>query len=1087
LLDRRHPQAAIAAESLAYLDGLFSEYRHDPDAVGAELGRYFAALAGEGTALRCEEEAAPAPEAHPPIAPRAAPSGAVRPTEPATEHAALLRRCPLFAALSDSDLAHVSALAERLTVDAGEPVCLEGETGDCLYVIAEGTALVRRRGRVLAERGPGEVVGELAVLDKQPRSADVVAHERTTLVRVRGENFRRLLARRTDLALRLLRVLSARVRGHSTRQEQVDRLVRAYRERGHIIANLDPLGRRSRTHPTLELGYFHLGEEDLDSVFSVRLGRKSSLRTLRQILASLQRTYCAEVGVQYTHIDDLDIQRWLRLRIEENENRRSLSGAEQRRILTKLTQAELFESFVHRKFAGAKRFSLEGAESLIPLLDHAIEAAAAHGVREVVMGMAHRGRLNVLANILNKPAWRIFREFADEEPDDEHAAGDVKYHLGHSCDRSAACGQRIHLSLSFNPSHLEFIDPVVAGRARAKQDRLADTDRSRVMPILIHGDAAFTGQGVVQEMLNMSELPGYRVGGTIHIVLNNHIGFTTLPEQGRSSDYATDVARMLQVPILHVNGEHPEAVHQVIHLAMAFRARFKKDVVIDMHCYRRYGHNEGDDPTFTQPLLYRRIDKRRPVRAAYVENLLSLGGVTREVAEAIATRERERLEADLDTARNGRGSEAAAASARGIWQAYLRPSGRVPTGVAPARLRRLLASLASLPEDFRPHRRLTRFLEARRAMARGEEPLDWSAAEALAFASLLEEGCRVRLTGQDCERGTFSQRHAVCHDVENGRTYVPLAQVSEQQAPFEVYNSPLSEVGALGFEYGYSLDYPDALIVWEAQFGDFCNAAQVIVDQFIASAERKWRRLSGLCLLLPHGFDGQGPEHSSARLERFLSLAAEDNLCVINPTTPAQMFHALRRQVLETPRKPLVVLSPKALLRHRSVRSALEEFAREGRFRPVLGDRAMRRRAVRRRRLRRAVLCSGKLSHELEAERRRRGLDEVTIIRLEQYYPFPEGELLEALERLPRGTELCWAQEEPLNMGAWPYLQTTVAERLGAHDRPIDTVVGRPRSASPATGSAAVHQREQQALVSRALGPAAGRGLACNFVSGGPV
>ncbi|MFQ5755232.1 MAG: 2-oxoglutarate dehydrogenase E1 component [Acidiferrobacterales bacterium] len=1063
-MDNEDP--CLAPENLAFLEEVFLAYRDDPSSIDPGLRRYFDSLSKDTENLGpCAQAKQVAAETH-------SQSQALKPTWPppstrgseSEDQVSFLKRCSLFVTMSDEDLAHVAALTSVVTVDAGEPVFLEGEPGDSLYIVTGGSVVVRSGCKILAERAVGEVVGELAVLDREPRSADIIARSAATLLKIRGEDFQNLLYRRGDLARRLLHVLASRVRGHSSRQEQVDQLVRAYRERGHIIANLDPLGRLPRSDPTLELEYFGLSEQDLDSVFSARLGEELSIRSLRSIWESLRNTYCRDIGVQYMHIDDLEIQNWLRVRMEETENRRVLSRAEQTRILAKLTDAEVFESFLHRRFVGAKRFSLEGAESLIPLLDHAIEAAGRHGIDEVVIAMAHRGRLNVLANILDKPAARIFREFVDMDAQTKVGRGDVKYHLGHSSDRTTACGHCVHLSLSFNPSHLEYIGPVVLGRTRAKQDRFEDPEGSRAMAILLHGDAAFAGQGVVQEILNMSELPGYRTGGTVHIILNNQIGFTTLPEQSRSSQYATDVARMLQIPIFHVNGEQPEAVHQVIYLAMEFRARFKKDVVIDMYCYRRYGHNEGDDPSFTQPLLYQAIGKQISVRAAYVENLLKLGGITRQEADDIATRSHSRLEADLAEARSVDYEYHEQPAGRGIWRPYVQKRPLADTGVPEEQLRTLLLSLTHLPDGFRPHRRLLPFFKAREAVARGERALDWGTAEALAFASLVSDGFRVRLSGQDSERGTFSHRHAVCHDVETGKSYTPLQHVTETQAQFEIYNSPLSESGVLGFEYGYSLDYPDALVIWEAQFGDFCNIAQVIVDQFIVSSENKWNRLSGLCLFLPHGFDGQGPEHSSARLERFLALAAEGNIRVVNLTTPAQLFHALRRQVLEPVRKPLVVMSPKALLRHRDAVSTLEELA-TGRFQHLIPDATITDDAS----VKRVVLCAGKLYYELAAERGARGIGDIALVRLEQYYPFPEAPLLETLARYASDAELYWVQEEPRNMGAWPFLRARIAPRLRIARWRFSACIAREESASPATGSHAAHKIEQQAIIDEAL------------------
>jgi len=745
----------------------------------------------------------------------------------------------------------------------------------------------------------------------------------------------------------------------------------------------------------------------------------------------------------------------------QDETHRDLEREDQLRILTRLTDAEIFEQFLHRKFQGAKRFSLEGGESLLPLLDLAIEEAGRHGVEEIVIGMAHRGRLNVMANIMGKDASHIFREFADMDPERYEGRGDVKYHLGHSSDWVTSDGNMVHLTLCFNPSHLECVGPVVQGRVRAKQARLGDGERAKVMPLVIHGDSAIAGEGVNQEMFNMSQLTGYAVGGTVHVVLNNQIGFTTTPEQARSTQYCTDVAKMLQVPVFHVNGEHPEAVTRTIELAMQFREEFKRDVIIDMYCYRRHGHNEGDEPSFTQPLMYKKIRARKSVREAYVEDLLSLGEITEAEVTEIEHNERVRLEAELEKARSADFSYAPASTGAGLWTPYRggldTDTVDVTTGVPRELLVDLMGRLTTLPETFTPHRKIKRFLTARAEMADGSRAVDWGGAEALALASLLSEGTHVRISGQDAGRGTFSHRHSVLHDSENGETYTPLAQVGD--GAFEVWDSPLTETAVLGFDYGYSLDYPDALVVWEAQFGDFANVAQVIVDQFISSAEDKWERLSGLVMLLPHGFEGQGPEHSSARLERYLTLAAEDNMQICNLTTPAQLFHCLRRQVVRPLRKPLVIMSPKSLLRHPAAVSTLDELA-SGSFRRVIADVE----PLPPTRVKRIVLVSGKLYYELAARRGEDERDDVALVRLEQYYPLDMGELGAALDRYPADVPVLWAQEEPVNMGAWPFLKL----RLGAEvcGRPLSHVA-RTESASPATGSAASHRREQAALIDR--------------------
>eukprot|EP00913_Durusdinium_trenchii_P013421 g12602.t1 len=811
-------------------------------------------------------------------------------------------------------------------------------------------------------------------------------------------------------------------------QERVDQLVRNFRVRGHRIAHLDPLDQPGPHPPELDPTHYGFTERDLDRPCSTRSMRGPSVRTLREIINSLQTTYCRHIGVQFMHIDDLAIREWLQERMETSENRIELSRETQQKILTRLTDAVVFEEFIQKKFIGAKSFSLEGAESLIPLLHLAIEKAGSDGIDEIVFGMAHRGRLNVLANIMGKSPRAIFREFEDVDPERSPGRGDVKYHLGYSSDWETESGQSVHLSLCFNPSHLEFVNPVAMGRIRAKQDRHGDTERRRGMALLIHGDAAFAGEGIVQESLNLSRLDAYRIGGTVHVVVNNQIGFTTGPQQGRSGIYCTDVAKMLQIPIFHVNGEHPEAVAQAVNLAMDFRDEFHCDVVIDMFCYRLRGHNEGDEPSFTQPILYDRIEKQKSVRENYLEHLLELHGLSRDEGEQIAIERRELLEAELENARSDDYSHTTDALG-GIWNGYTGgPESGVPpveTGVEIDRLAALLHNQTVFPDDFHPHPKIQRAMKRRREMAAGRQPLDWSAAEALAFASIAADGYRIRMTGQDCERGTFSQRHAVLHDCNDGHPYFPLEHVADDQAPVEIANSPLSESGVMGFEYGYSLDWPDGLVLWEAQFGDFVNAAQVLIDQFIASAEDKWRRLSGLVLLLPHGFEGQGPEHSSARLERFLSLAAEDNLQVVVPTTPAQYFHMLRRQVLRQWRKPLIVMTPKSLLRHSRAVSSLDELQSEG-FQRVIADTG----DIDPKKVQRLLLCTGKLYYELEAARRERERNDVAIIRIEQLYPLSLDDLADTLAPYADDTPAFWVQEEPENMGAWRFLRISLGERL---------------------------------------------------------
>ncbi|MEI7728524.1 MAG: 2-oxoglutarate dehydrogenase E1 component [Verrucomicrobiota bacterium] len=848
-------------------------------------------------------------------------------------------------------------------------------------------------------------------------------------------------------------------------QHRVDRLVRAFRVRGHMQARLDPLSEWVPHVPELDPQYYGFSYEDMNRPFFFENLHKLKRVPLREIVQELRKIYCGAIGFQFLHIDDLHMRHWIQQRIEHLEHEIILSRTKQLRILTRLTDAVVLEQFIRKKFVGAKSFSLEGGETLIPMLDLAIEKAGAQDVTEIVVGMAHRGRLNVLANIIGKSPREIFREFEDKDPGLYQGGGDVKYHMGYSSDYVTSAGKKVHLTLCFNPSHLEFVNPVALGRVRAKQDFNGDLDRSHVMPLLIHGDAAFIGEGITQETLNLCRLPGFRVGGTVHIIVNNQIGFTTQPTDSRSTMYATSVAKMLPAPIFHVNGEDPEAVARCIELALDFRHKFKMDVVIDMYCYRRLGHNESDEPSFTQPLLYSLIEKRKSVRDAYLEHLLKLGEVTREEADEISKKRYDYLEQHLSEART-RARTALSSSLEGIWKGFTggpEPKDNDPdTGVSQRKLASLLQKLTEYPEHFTVHPKLARLLEQRREMAKGTRPLDWAAGEALALATLSAEGHRIRLCGQDSQRGTFSHRHAVLHDVQTSKTHTPLKHLSEKQGPLEIFNSALSEAGVLGFEYGYSLGCPDGLVLWEAQFGDFANAAQVIIDQFIVSGEDKWGRLSGLVLLLPHGLEGMGPEHSSARLERFLALGAEDNIQVVAPTTPAQIFHLLRRQVVRKWRKPLIVMTPKSMLRNPKAVSPLTELT-TGRFQRIIGD----SKGVPLTQASRVLLCSGKLYYELENQREQLGRTDVAIIRLEQLYPFPKAELEAMLSECRDGTNVIWVQEEAENMGAWRYLRVTVSMQfLG---RLPFTGICRPACSSPATGSPAAHHIEQADLLNRAF------------------
>jgi 2-oxoglutarate dehydrogenase E1 component len=847
-------------------------------------------------------------------------------------------------------------------------------------------------------------------------------------------------------------------------QERVDQMVREYRVRGHLIAQLDPLGIARQRPPELDPQSHGFTQQDLDRPFTCNSLQYVNSRTLGDILNKLRNTYCRSIGAQFTHIDNRNIRDWLQARMESVENRLELSRDVQVRIYTRLADATIFEEFVRKKFVGAKTFSLEGAESLIPLLDLALEKAGQQNVQGVVMAMAHRGRMNVLANIMQKRAQSIFWAYNDPKPELHRGGGDVKYHMGYSSDWTTSNGKKVHISLCFNPSHLEFVNTVALGRCRAKQDREMDLQRQQQLTILIHGDAAFAGEGVVQETLNLSQLRGYHTGGTLHVIINNQIGFTTEAEEGRSSIYATDVAKMLQIPIFHVNGEDPEAVAQVVDLAMDFRHEFKRDVVIDMYAYRKLGHNEGDEPRFTQPLMYAAIDQRKSVRESYLERLLEMGGMSRQEADAIGEARHNKLSKEFDLAK----SEEYVSDLQtlgGCWQGYYggaEPAGTLAdTNITPQQLKDQLLKLCDIPSTFHLHKKLLRLFELRKEMAEGTKPLDWAAGEALAFSSLLLEGHPVRLSGQDCERGTFSHRHAVLHDTEDNSEYMPLANLSSDQARIEIINSPLSEAGVLGFEYGYSLDCPEGLVAWEAQFGDFWNVAQVIVDQFIVSAEDKWGRLSRLVMMLPHGFEGQGPEHCSARLERMLQATAEHNIQVCQPSTPSQMFHLLRRQVLSPWSKPLVVLTPKSLLRHPLCVSAAKEFT-EGSFQKILMEDLATGVAIDR-----VILCTGKAYYELAEERQKRGVKNVAIVRIEQLYPLSSEELLAALVPFAKGTDLVWFQEEPANMGSWTHIKMRFGDALQSRF-PL-RLICRPESASPSTGSLATHKLEQREILDAAF------------------
>jgi 2-oxoglutarate dehydrogenase E1 component len=847
----------------------------------------------------------------------------------------------------------------------------------------------------------------------------------------------------------------------TAKQTGIIRLIDAYRDLGHFIARLDPLSETKASHPQLELREFGLDEGDLGRIFDTSHFVGLPRASLRELIAALRETYCRTIGVEYMHIQDTRIRRWLAERMEPRRNEPNLTRRQKLRLLMNLNFAQLFEKFLHTRFVGQKRFSLEGAETLIPLLDVVVERAADAGIREIVLGMAHRGRLNVLANIIGKPYQEIFYEFDDNFlPNSVDGDGDVKYHLGFSGDRTSARGNNIHLSLTPNPSHLEAVDPVVEGRTRAKQFDFSDEDRSQGMSVLIHGDAAFAGQGLVAETLNLSQLTGYRTGGTIHVIVNNQIGFTTAPSDARSTVYCTDVAKMIQVPIFHVNGDDPEATAHVAELAVEFRQAFHKDVVIDMYCYRRHGHNEGDEPSFTQPLMYAKIKERPAVNEIYTEQLIMTGELTTDEAEAIAAEFESKLASALEEVKSRRTPALGIRGHQGRWQGfdahYLWQT--VDTGVAYDTLSHIAAALGRVPETFTIHPKIHKLLQARTQELRERRPVDWAFAEALSFGALLLEGTPIRLSGQDSRRGTFSQRHAVLYDAVTGNSFLPLNALAPDQAPFRVYDSLLSEAAVLGFEFGYAWDSPDKLVLWEAQFGDFANGGQVIIDQFIVCSTSKWQRDNGLVLLLPHGYEGQGPEHSSARVERYLQMCAEDNIQVVNPSTPAQYFHLLRRQMKRRFRKPLFVMTPKSLLRHKQAVSPVDELV-SGRFAEVLDDTEADPSRVRR-----VLLCSGKVYYDLHERRADLESGEVALLRLEQLYPFPHQQLERALARYRKANEWVWVQEESMNMGGWGFLEP----RLRAMGYDVK-YVGRDASASPATGSRQIHLREQKELVEAAV------------------
>ena len=849
-------------------------------------------------------------------------------------------------------------------------------------------------------------------------------------------------------------------------------MIRVYRVRGHLIARFDPLGLEGTTrHPELEPSTYGFTEDDMDRPIFINnvLGLESA--TLREILHILRETYCGSIGVEFMHIQEPEERAWIQRRIESIRNQTQFTHRGKRVIYERLVEAEGFEAFLDRKHTGTKRFGLDGGESMIPALEQIIMRGAQLGIEEIVLGMPHRGRLNVLTAIMRKPYVAVFSEFQGNpaNPDDVQGSGDVKYHLGTSADR-VFDGNTVHLSLTANPSHLEAVNPVVLGKVRAKQNQRGDEDRHQVMALLMHGDAAFAGQGLVPESLDLSQLRGYRTGGTIHFIVNNQIGFTTAPSKSRSSPYPSDIAKGIQAPIFHVNGDDPEAVVHVARIATEFRQEFNRDVVFDMFCYRRHGHNEGDEPMFTQPIMYRTIANHPTTRQVYARKLIEEGVLSEDESEKIVADFQASLEQDFEAAPGFKPNKAD--WLEGKWSGLMQFSGAEElreddTAVPMEVLAEVGMAISRLPDHFHVNRKIVRQLEAKRRMVESDDGVDWATAEALAFGTLLVEGTSVRLSGQDSGRGTFSHRHSVLIDQDNEERYFPLSEIRDGQAVFEVMDSPLSEAGVLGFEYGYSLADPHTLDLWEAQFGDFANGAQVIIDQFIASGESKWLRMSALVMLLPHGFEGQGPEHSSARPERFLQLCAEDNMQVVNLTTPANYFHALRRQMRRNFRKPLIVMAPKSLLRHKMVVSKLREMGPETRFHRVIPETDI---LGLDKTVRRVVLCSGKVYYDLLRYRREHEFRDVAIVRVEQLYPWPRQTLFQQLARYPKA-DVIWCQEEPANMGAWTFIYPRLDAMLealgGKATRPV--YAGREAAASPATGLARVHAEEQTRLVEDAL------------------
>ncbi len=854
-------------------------------------------------------------------------------------------------------------------------------------------------------------------------------------------------------------------------------IIRAYRIRGHLVADLDPLGMRSQTlHPELEPKSYGFTEADMDRPIFIDNVLGLQIASMREIVDIVKRTYCGTFALQYMHISDPEQSAWLKERIEGYGKEIAFTREGRKAILNKLVEAEGFEKFLHVKYMGTKRFGLDGGEALIPAMEQVVKRGGSLGLEEVIIGMPHRGRLSVLANVMAKPYRAIFNEFqgGSYKPDDVEGSGDVKYHLGASSDREFD-GNKVHLSLTANPSHLEAVNPVVLGKVRAKQWQKKDEERIKVLPVLLHGDAAFAGQGVVAEGFGLSGLVGHKTGGTMHIVVNNQIGFTTAPHFSRSSPYPTDIALMVEAPIFHVNGDDPEAVVHAARVATEFRQKFHKDVVIDIFCYRRFGHNEGDEPMFTNPLMYNRIKKQKTTLQLYTERLVKDGLIPEGEIEDLKAGFQAYLNQEFEAGKDYRPNKADWLDGR--WSHLDRNKGdyqRGVTSISRETYDEVGGALTRIPEDFSIHKTVARQLDTKKKAIEGGKGIDWATGEAMAFGSLALEGFPVRLAGQDSTRGTFSQRHSGFIDQNTEERHYPLRNIREGQAPYVVIDSMLSEYAVLGFEYGYSLAEPNALVLWEAQFGDFANGAQIMIDQFISSGESKWLRMSGLVMLLPHGFEGQGPEHSSARLERFLQMCGQDNWIVANCTTPANYFHILRRQLHRSFRKPLVLMTPKSLLRHKGCVSTTEDFVTGSSFHRVLWDDAQKgnseTKLVKDDKIKRVVMCSGKVYYDLLEERDARGIDDVYLLRIEQFYPFPAISLVKELERF-KGADMVWCQEEPKNQGAWNFIEPNiewVLSRIKAKfSRP--RYVGRATSASPATGLASVHKAQQQALVDEAL------------------